>query len=69
MSRAHGRRTIPELQGLELVVEGRKGEQPRTLARWGASSLTYRAADFDYRVAMAVFFRSIGGLWIRSLSV
>ncbi len=42
---------------MELVVEGRKGEQPRTLARWGASSLTYRAADFDYRVDHGSFFQ------------
>ena len=48
---------VPELQGLELVVEGRKGEQPRTLARWGASSLTYRAAAFDYRVDHGSFFQ------------
>jgi 23S rRNA (uracil1939-C5)-methyltransferase len=48
---------VPELQGLELVVEGRKGEQPRTLARWGASSLTYRAADFNYRVSHGSFFQ------------
>ena len=48
---------VPELQGLELVVEGRKGEQPRTLARWGASSLTYRAAAFDYRVGHGSFFQ------------
>jgi 23S rRNA (uracil1939-C5)-methyltransferase len=48
---------VPELRGLELVVEGRKGEQPRTLARWGASSLTYRAAAFDYRVDHGSFFQ------------
>jgi 23S rRNA (uracil1939-C5)-methyltransferase len=48
---------VPELQGLELVIEGRKGEQPRTLARWGASSLTYRAIQFDYRVDHGSFFQ------------
>jgi 23S rRNA (uracil1939-C5)-methyltransferase len=48
---------VPELQGLELVVEGRKGEQPRTLARWGAPSLTYRAGEFDYRVDHGSFFQ------------
>jgi 23S rRNA (uracil1939-C5)-methyltransferase len=48
---------VPELQGLELAVESRRGEQPRTLARWGASSLTYRAAAFDYRVDHGGFFQ------------
>jgi 23S rRNA (uracil1939-C5)-methyltransferase len=48
---------VPGLLGLEFVVEGRKGEQPRTLARWGATSLTYRAAGFDYRVDHGSFFQ------------
>jgi 23S rRNA (uracil1939-C5)-methyltransferase len=48
---------VPELQGLEFAVEGHKGEQPRTLARWGASSLIYRAAGFDYRVDHGSFFQ------------
>ena len=48
---------VPELQGLELVIESRKGEPPRTLARWGATSLTYRAAGFDYRVDHGSFFQ------------
>ncbi len=48
---------VPELQGLELAIEGRRGERPRTLARWGASSLNYRAAGFDYRVDHGSFFQ------------
>jgi 23S rRNA (uracil1939-C5)-methyltransferase len=48
---------IPALMGAELVVEGRPGEQPRTIAQWGAKSLTYRAADFDYRVDHGAFFQ------------
>jgi 23S rRNA (uracil1939-C5)-methyltransferase len=48
---------VPELQGLEFLVGGRKGEQPRTLGRWGATSLTYRAAGFDYRVDNGSFFQ------------
>jgi 23S rRNA (uracil1939-C5)-methyltransferase len=45
-----------------LVVEGRSGakgpvEEPRTLARWGAASLDYHAAGFDYRVGHGAFFQ------------
>jgi 23S rRNA (uracil1939-C5)-methyltransferase len=45
------------LRGAELVVEGRNGQQPRTVARWGADSLSYRAAGFDYRVNHGAFFQ------------
>jgi 23S rRNA (uracil1939-C5)-methyltransferase len=48
---------IPALKGAELVAEGRPGEQPRTVARWGAASLAYRAAGFDYRVDHGAFFQ------------
>jgi len=48
---------IPALAGIELVVEGGEGQQPRTIAQWGASSLTYRAAGFDYRVDHGAFFQ------------
>jgi 23S rRNA (uracil1939-C5)-methyltransferase len=48
---------IPELAGIELVVEGRRDQQPRTLARWGATSLMYRAAGFAYRVDHGAFFQ------------
>ncbi len=48
---------IPALAGAELVVEGRAGEPPRTIASWGATSLVYRAAGFDYRVDHGAFFQ------------
>ncbi len=48
---------IPALTGAELVVEGRSGQQQRTLAHWGAASLAYHAAGFDYRVDHGAFFQ------------
>jgi 23S rRNA (uracil1939-C5)-methyltransferase len=48
---------IPTLKGAELVAEGRPGEQSQTVARWGAPSLTYRAANFDFRVDHGAFFQ------------
>ncbi len=48
---------IPALVGAELVVEGHASQPPRTLARWGASSLAYCAAGFDYRVDHGAFFQ------------
>lgn len=45
------------LVGAELVVEERDGQQPRSLARWGATSLAYRAAGFEYRVDHGSFFQ------------
>ncbi|MGA3081749.1 MAG: 23S rRNA (uracil(1939)-C(5))-methyltransferase RlmD [Terracidiphilus sp.] len=48
---------IPALAGAELVIEGRAGQQQRVLARWGANSLSYRAAGFDYRVDHGAFFQ------------
>jgi 23S rRNA (uracil1939-C5)-methyltransferase len=48
---------IPALAGAELVVEGRAGQQQRTLAQWGALSLAYHAAGFDYRVDHGAFFQ------------
>jgi 23S rRNA (uracil1939-C5)-methyltransferase len=45
------------LRGMELVVEARNGQQPRTVPRWGADSLSYRAAGFDYRVDHGAFFQ------------
>ena len=51
------RERFPELAGAELVVEARPEEQPRTVARWGDSSLPYRAAGFDYRVDHGAFFQ------------
>jgi 23S rRNA (uracil1939-C5)-methyltransferase len=48
---------IPALTGAELLVEGGKGAWPQTTARWGAESLLYRAAGFDYRVDHGAFFQ------------
>jgi 23S rRNA (uracil1939-C5)-methyltransferase len=48
---------IPTLRGVELAIEGRAGQQPRTVAQWGATSLNYRAAGFDYRVDQGAFFQ------------
>jgi 23S rRNA (uracil1939-C5)-methyltransferase len=48
---------IPQLKGAELVAESSKGERPRTVAQWGAASLTYRAAGFDFRVDHGAFFQ------------
>jgi 23S rRNA (uracil1939-C5)-methyltransferase len=48
---------IPALKGAELVAEGGKGELAKTVAQWGAASLTYRAAGFEYRVDRGAFFQ------------
>jgi 23S rRNA (uracil1939-C5)-methyltransferase len=48
---------IPVLAGAELVIEGRAGAQPQTIAQWGATSLEYHAAGFDYRVDHGAFFQ------------
>jgi 23S rRNA (uracil1939-C5)-methyltransferase len=48
---------IPALIGAELAVAGYAEEQARTLAQWGATSLAYRAAGFDYRVDHGAFFQ------------
>jgi 23S rRNA (uracil1939-C5)-methyltransferase len=48
---------VPRLIGMELVVEGGKGQQPRTVATWGASAMNYAAAGFDYRVDHGAFFQ------------
>jgi 23S rRNA (uracil1939-C5)-methyltransferase len=50
-------RGIPELKGMEVLTEGRKGQPPRRVAQWGANSLAYRAAGFDYRVDQGAFFQ------------
>jgi len=59
---------IPALIGAELMMEGSTGQQPRTLARWGAGSLDYHAAGFDFRVDHGAFFRSTAGRWTDSSS-
>jgi 23S rRNA (uracil1939-C5)-methyltransferase len=51
------RERVPGLVGLEFVVEPRGKESARTVARWGASSVTYGAAGFDYRVDHGSFFQ------------
>jgi len=48
---------IPELKGAEFTTEDRDRRTPRTLAQSGATSLTYRAAGFDYRVDHGAFFQ------------
>ena len=47
---------VPALRGMELVAEGRDGQQ-QTLARWGARSFAYQAAGFNYRVDQGAFFQ------------
>jgi 23S rRNA (uracil1939-C5)-methyltransferase len=51
------REALPALAGAELVVEGRAGQPPRTTAQWGADSINYHAAGFDYRVDHGAFFQ------------
>lgn len=57
---------IPELAGAELVVEGRPESTPRTVGRWGESSISYQVGGFGYRVDHGAFFQVnrwlIGGL-------
>ncbi len=53
---------IPALAGAELIAEARPAKRgpaqpPRTIAQWGAPSLAYRAAGFDYRVDHGAFFQ------------
>jgi 23S rRNA (uracil1939-C5)-methyltransferase len=48
---------IPELKGAELVVGERDGLPQRRVAEWGASSLLYRAGEFEYRVDHGAFFQ------------
>lgn len=48
---------IPELTGTEMALENRTGEPQRILAQWGAPSITYTAAGFDYRVDHGAFFQ------------
>jgi 23S rRNA (uracil1939-C5)-methyltransferase len=48
---------VPALAGIEIVVEGASGQARRTIAQWGASSLDYNVAGFDYRVDHGAFFQ------------
>lgn len=51
------RERVPQLAGAEVASGGRPGHPPRTLARWGASSIAYRAAGTEYRVDHGAFFQ------------
>lgn len=48
---------LPALQGAELVAESQERELSRTLAAWGAPSIHYHAAGFDYHVDHGAFFQ------------
>lgn len=48
---------VPELIGAQLVLESDGHQAPRTLDRWGETSLIYRAAGLDYRVDHGAFFQ------------
>jgi 23S rRNA (uracil1939-C5)-methyltransferase len=48
---------VPALRGMAMAVDGRPGKAARTIAQWGASSIAYRAAGFDYRVDYGAFFQ------------
>lgn len=51
---------IPALTGAELLVAGseaKRGAPPRRVAHWGADSLVYSAAGFNYCVAHGAFFQ------------
>ena len=56
LARAFAKR-IPALAGAELALENRTGEPEHILARWGAASITYSAAGFEYRVDHGAFFQ------------
>jgi len=48
---------IPALLGAELLLKSKDSQPPRTVAHWGAASLSYHAAGFDYRVDHGAFFQ------------
>jgi len=48
---------MPRLAGAALIAEDSEGRPGRTVARWGAGSLTYAAAGFGYRVDHGAFFQ------------
>jgi 23S rRNA (uracil1939-C5)-methyltransferase len=49
-------RQMPEVSGLEVVVQ-LPDKPPRVIAQSGETSLSYRAAGFDYRVDHGAFFQ------------
>jgi 23S rRNA (uracil1939-C5)-methyltransferase len=48
---------VPALESAQLASGGRPGHPPRTLAQWGADSISYTAVGFDYRVDQGAFFQ------------
>jgi len=48
---------IEALAGAELVLEGGQNALPRTIERWGATSIIYSAGDIRYRVDHGAFFQ------------
>lgn len=48
---------VPELAGVESIHEEASAYGQRRLAHWGAESISYRAAGFDYRVDHGAFFQ------------
>jgi len=48
---------VPELAGGECVHDGANAEATRQIARWGAESISYRCAGFNYRVDHGAFFQ------------
>jgi 23S rRNA (uracil1939-C5)-methyltransferase len=48
---------IPQLRGAEFSTEGSDGRPPHKIAEWGANSLLYNAAGFDFRVDHGAFFQ------------
>ena len=48
---------IPALKGVEFLSETGQAQAARSVAQWGANSLIYRAAGFDYRVDQGAFFQ------------
>jgi len=48
---------VPELKGAEIASQGRIGQPPQTVSRWGDASLDYRAAGLSYRVDLGAFFQ------------
>ena len=48
---------IPELIGIQLVLDMPGANKPRTLDRWGSDALTYHAGGNAYHVAHGAFFQ------------
>jgi 23S rRNA (uracil1939-C5)-methyltransferase len=51
------KQSVPVLTGGELIHEGLGSQASKVIARMGASSMTYRASGFDYRVDHGAFFQ------------